>query len=85
MPVAATTRKGFVFSEFFVAEGLLLLRPHAGSLAHATHTFSTSLWKVLLLGLASVTVRSPAIRDGSTRRWFESADAFFDYPSHAWD
>jgi len=29
-----------------------------------------------LLGIASVTVRSPAIRDGSTRRWFESTDAF---------
>jgi len=29
-----------------------------------------------LLGLASITVRSPAIRDGSTRRWFESTDAF---------
>jgi hypothetical protein len=29
-----------------------------------------------LLGLASATVRSPAIRDGSTRRWFESTDAF---------
>jgi len=85
MPVAATTRKGFVFSEFFVAEGLLLLRPHAGSLAHATHTLSTSLWKVLLLGLASVTVRSPAIRDGSSSQLVREYRRLCYPHVHAWD
>jgi len=30
-----------------------------------------------LLGIASFTVRSPAIRERSTRRWFESTDTFF--------
>jgi len=43
MPSAATTREGILLKEFFVAEGLLLLRPHAGSLAHAAHTLSPSL------------------------------------------
>jgi len=47
--------------------------------------FVPSYGGVLLLGLASVTVRSPAIRDDSTRRWFESTDAFFYSLSHAWD
>jgi hypothetical protein len=75
MPLAATTREGTLLRAL-VAEGLLLPRPHAGSLAHAVHTLSPSLGRVLLLDIASVTVRSPAIRDDSTRRWFESTDAF---------
>jgi hypothetical protein len=43
MPSAATTREGILLKEFFVAEGLLLLRPHAGSPAHAAHTLSSGL------------------------------------------
>jgi len=70
MPWAATTHEGDLREEISLS-GL-----RAGSLAHAAHTFSPSLWKVLWLGIASVTVRSPTIRDGSTRRWFESTDAF---------
>jgi hypothetical protein len=47
--------------------------------------FVPRLGRVFCLGLASVTVRSPAIRDGSTRRWFESTDAFDTPRNHAWD
>jgi hypothetical protein len=39
--------------------------------------FFPQMGRVPLLGIASVTVRSPAIRDCSTRRWVESTDAFF--------
>jgi hypothetical protein len=70
MPFAATTREGNERGEI-APSGL-----RAGSLAHAAHTFSP-VGESALLGLASITVRSPAIRDGSTRRWFESTDAFF--------
>jgi hypothetical protein len=73
--------RGIRFYRMLVAERLLLLRPHAGSLAHATHTFSTSLWKVLLLGLASVTVRSPAIRDGSSSQLGREYRRLFFTPS----
>lgn len=47
--------------------------------------FFPRLGRVLWLGIASVTVRSPAIRDGSTRRWFESTDAFTTPREHAWN
>jgi hypothetical protein len=77
MPLAATTREGFGFSEFFVAEGLLLLRPHAGSLAHATHTFSTSLWKVLCRVLQVSRCGHPRSVTVPARSWFESTVAFF--------
>jgi len=78
MPLAAATHEGIVREEIALS-GL-----RAGSLAHAAHTFSP-IGESALLGIASVMVRSPAIRDGSTRRWFESTDAFCYSLSHAWD
>jgi len=41
-------------------EGIAPSGPRAGSLAHAAHTFSPAWGKVLLMGIARVTVRSPA-------------------------
>jgi hypothetical protein len=71
MPSAATTREGMV-----LAEGLHLpaLTP---ALSLTPPTLFPQAGESALLDIASVTVRSPAIRDGSTRRWFESTDTFF--------
>jgi hypothetical protein len=85
MPLAATTREGFGFSEFFVAEGLLLLRPHAGSLAHATHTFSTSLWKVLCRVLQVSRCGHPRFRDGSSSQLVREYRHLFYPLVRAWD
>jgi hypothetical protein len=66
MPFSVTTRE---------AEGMNPPSPRRLSRSRRPH-FVPKLGRVFCLGLASVTVRSPAIRDGSTRRWFESTDAF---------
>jgi len=71
MPSAATTREGIVLAEGF---HLPALTP---ALSLTPPTLCPQAGESALLGIASVTVRSPAIRDGSTRRWFESTDAFF--------
>jgi hypothetical protein len=71
MPSAATTRKGISF-----AERLLPPAP-TPALSSTPPTLYPQVGRVLLKGIADVTVRSPAIRDGSTRRWFESTDTFF--------
>jgi len=72
MPSAATTREGI-----FLREGILLPPALTPALSSTPPTLFPQLGRVLLKGIADVTVRSPAIRDGSTRRWFESTDAFF--------
>jgi len=54
MPFTVTTREGMVSREGIAPSGL-----HAGSLAHAAHTFSPA-GRVFLMGIARVTVRSPA-------------------------
>jgi hypothetical protein len=71
MPSAATTREGI-----FIAERLLspALTP---ALSSTPPTLFPQAGESALLGIADVMVRSPAIHDGSTRRWFESTDAFF--------
>jgi hypothetical protein len=55
MPFTATTREGISVREGIAPSGL-----RAGSLAHAAHTFSPGWGEVLLKGIASLTVRSPA-------------------------
>lgn len=69
--------RGIRFYRMLVAERLLLLRPHAGSLAHATHTFSTSLWKVLCWVLQVSRCGHPRSVTVPARSWFESTDTFF--------
>jgi hypothetical protein len=70
MPSAATTRRGNFARR-------LLSPASAPALSLTPPTLFPQAGESALLGLASVTVRSPAIRDGPTRRWFESADTFF--------
>jgi len=71
MSSAATTRKGIGFAERLLSPAL------TPALPSTPPTLCPQLGRVLLKGIADATVRSPAIRDGSTRRWFESTDAFF--------
>jgi hypothetical protein len=69
MPFSVTTRE---------AEGMNPPSPRRLSRSRRPH-FVPKLGRVFCLGLASVTVRSPAIRDGSTRRWFGSTDTFWTH------
>jgi len=55
--------------------------PHAGSLAHATHTFSTSLWKVLCRVLQVSRCGHPRSVTVPARSWVESTDTFFTHSS----
>jgi len=72
MPSTATTREGNEREE------LILPGLRAGSLAHAAHT--SPGWQSALKGIASVTVRSPAIRDVPTRRWVREYRRLFNSP-----
>jgi len=79
MPSTATTREGNEREEIALP-GL-----RAGSLAHAAHTFSPD-GESALKGIASVTVRSPAIRDVPTRRWVREYRRLCNSPLiRAWD
>jgi hypothetical protein len=75
MPFAATTREGILLRNSCRRRIAPPAPSRRLSRSRRPHFFPIS-GGVLCLGLASVTVRSPAIRDGSTRRWFESTDAF---------
>jgi len=77
MPFTVTTAKESICREGIAPSGL-----RAGSLAHAAHTLSPSWGQCFLLGIASVSVWSPTLRDFL----FESANTFLTrWNCHAWD
>jgi len=63
----------------------LLPPAFAPALSLTPPTLFPQVGESALKGIASVTVRSPAIRDGSIRRWFESTDASVTPRARAWD